>query len=623
MLKRISGLIGFVILSFTVATYAQLAVGDWQIYTSTGTPVKVIDTPQRVYYVSGRSLFGFDKETEEMESYSKNNILNDIDIANIYYNYDKKYLVIVYANSNVDILHDNGKVFNIPDIKNAILTTAKGINDVKFYGDRIYLATDFGIVVLNDKKNEVSESYNYGKKISLIGACDKYWFFVADDGLYYINSDAIKYDIAKWVLLDDVPGTTIYALMPFNDKYLFYSKGGNLHFLDINNGLSLLGTLNMGVMNVDKYYDGFVLRGYVYVAFCKPDIVNGAIQFDGIFNFQNQSDYLVNVLTSSYEKDMSIWALGESGLCHFSMGNNQFVMLKEPFLPNVSNVADPWNLVINDHKLYVSNSGPRRGTEDQYVQTKISILDQGNWSVIDVGEVPLENGKTGNRIYSSYNIAFDPDDSNTFYIGTWFEGIYKISGTECVGHYTSLNSPLSKDWAMAVPNIVFDRDGNLWIAHAGDVGVSMLPKAKQSIDTDELKASDWYQFGYSEIKNNKYAKLLIPNHSTAKWVVYGDWPGSIFAFDDKGTYNTIADDRTKNIVSFMDQDNKTFTPNYYTCIEEDNNGQIWIGTSSGPIVITNPDHVFSDSFRCTRIKIARNDGTDNRHNLLCLSIIIP
>ena len=52
MLKRISGLIGFVILSFTVATYAQLAVGDWQIYTSTGTPVKVIDTPQRVYYVS-------------------------------------------------------------------------------------------------------------------------------------------------------------------------------------------------------------------------------------------------------------------------------------------------------------------------------------------------------------------------------------------------------------------------------------------------------------------------------------------------------------------------------------------------------------------------------------------
>lgn len=52
----------------------------------------------------------------------------------------------------------------------------------------------------------------------------------------------------------------------------------------------------------------------------------------------------------------------------------------------------------------------------------------------------------------------------------------------------------------------------------------MLPKAKQSIDTDELKASDWYQFGYSEIKNNKYAKLLIPNHSTANGSFMGIGP---------------------------------------------------------------------------------------------------
>ena len=92
----------------------------------------------------------------------------------------------MYANSNVDILHDNGKVFNIPDIKNAILTTAKGINDVKFYGDRIYLATDFGIVVLNDKKNEVSESYNYGKNQSDRGElCDKYCFCCRRRSLLY------------------------------------------------------------------------------------------------------------------------------------------------------------------------------------------------------------------------------------------------------------------------------------------------------------------------------------------------------------------------------------------------------------------------------------------------------
>ena len=121
-------------MSFAFLTRAQLAVGSWQIYSSMGDPVKVIDTGDRVYYVSGISLFCFDKETEEMESYNKNNLLNDIDVANIYYNYDKNYLVVVYANSNIDILYDNGKVYNIPDIKNAIMTSSKSVNDVKFYG---------------------------------------------------------------------------------------------------------------------------------------------------------------------------------------------------------------------------------------------------------------------------------------------------------------------------------------------------------------------------------------------------------------------------------------------------------------------------------------------------------
>lgn len=619
MSRRISVLIVLIVLSCTFLTRAQLAVGNWQIYSSMGDPVKVIDTGDRVYYVSGISLFCFDKETEEMESYNKNNLLNDIDVANIYYNYDKNYLVVVYANSNIDILYDNGKVYNIPDIKNAIMTSSKAVNDVKFYGNRIYLATDFGIVVLNDEKYEVSESYNYGKKINKIGASSKYWFLISDESVCYIESTVTKYSLSNWKVLDSVDGNIMYEMLSFNDKYLLYSKGGIVHFYDITqDNLSLLGTLSMGVRYIDRYYDSFVLRGLVFVAFCKPDIVNGQIQIENVFNFGDQSEYLTDVVTSSYEKDQSIWALGEYGLCHFKMENNQVTMLKEPFMPNVLNVANPWNLVINDNKLYVSNSGPRRGTEEQYEKTRMSVLNQNSWTAIDFGELPLVNYKHAASLYSSYKMAFAPDDPNTFYIGTWFEGIYKFTNFECVGHYTTENSPFTKymNWALSVPVVTFDKEGNLWVAHTGDVGVCMLPKSKLSLSTDQLKVSDWYQFKYADIANNKYAKLLIPKRSTPKWVIYGDWPGWVFAFDDKGTYNTTADDRTRKLVSFTDQDNKSFTPNYYTCIAEDHNGQIWIGTSSGPIVITNPDNVFSDSFRCTRIKIARNDGTDNADYLL-------
>ncbi len=616
MSKKVLVFIRIVVFSFAFLVKGQLAVGDWQIYSSIGDPVKVIDTPERVYYVSGISLFCFDKETEEMEMYNKNNKLNDIEVSNIYYNYDKKYLVIVYMNSNVDILYDNGKIYNIPDIKNAILTASKSINDVKFYGNQIYLATDFGIVVLNDEKYEVSESYNYGRKINLVSVCSRYWYLASDEAIYYISKDSIKYNFSDWKQLDSVSGLTIFEMITFNDEYLFYSRNGDVYSYAIGDeGLTLLGTLNMGVRAIDKYYDSIVLRGLVYIAFCS-NIVNGQIQLGNVYNFEGTSNYLVGVVTSSYEKDESIWALGEYGLCHFKMESNQITMLKEPFFPNVLNVSDPWNLTINNNKLYVSNTGPRRGIEDQYVKTRVSVFEDNNWSVIDVGEVPLINYKHDPYLYSTYNLAFDPDDPNTFYIGSWFEGMYKITGNQCVGHYTHQNSPFVLNWAMSVPCAVFDKDKNLWVVSKGSPAICMLPRNKQSVNTDDLTISDWYQFDYSEISNNKYAKFLIPKHSTAKWVIYGSWLGSVFVFDDKGTYNTIADDRTKSFSSFIDQDNKTFTPNYYNCIEEDNDGNIWIGTSAGPIVITNPDNVFNDNFRCTRIKIARNDGTDNADYLL-------
>lgn len=224
MSKRILAFITIIAYSCLGLMRAQLAVGNWQIYSSIGDPVKVIDTEERVYFVSGISLFNFDKVTEEVEAYNKNNRLNDTEVSSIYYNHDKNYLVVVYANSNIDILYDNGKVYNIPDIKNAIMTASKTINDVKFYDNRIYMATDFGIVVLNDEKYEVSESYNYGQKVNLVGACNNYWFMVTSNAIYYIESDAVKYNLDNWKILESVAGTTMYELLPFNDKYLFYSK---------------------------------------------------------------------------------------------------------------------------------------------------------------------------------------------------------------------------------------------------------------------------------------------------------------------------------------------------------------------------------------------------------------
>ena len=92
------------------------------------------------------------KTLKENEHLNRANYLSDSGVKNIYYNNEKNYILVVYQNSNIDVIDvRSGDVSNISDIKNADLTS-KGINDITFAGsNRVVVATDFGFVILHDR----------------------------------------------------------------------------------------------------------------------------------------------------------------------------------------------------------------------------------------------------------------------------------------------------------------------------------------------------------------------------------------------------------------------------------------------------------------------------------------
>ena len=55
----------------------------------------------------------------------------------------------------IDLLYDDGRLVSLPDIRDANLTVSKVINDVKFDGDLIYVATSFGLVVFRESTADV------------------------------------------------------------------------------------------------------------------------------------------------------------------------------------------------------------------------------------------------------------------------------------------------------------------------------------------------------------------------------------------------------------------------------------------------------------------------------------
>ena len=126
-LKKILLLVVAVItISAPSQVLAQNAVGNWIIHTSfVGNDVKCVAEGNRwVYYLTSGNLFRLDKETEETEALSIVNDLSDMGIKQIYYNSNKDYLVAVYDNSNIDIILSDGSVVNMPEIKDALMTTS-------------------------------------------------------------------------------------------------------------------------------------------------------------------------------------------------------------------------------------------------------------------------------------------------------------------------------------------------------------------------------------------------------------------------------------------------------------------------------------------------------------------
>ncbi|MDE7387937.1 MAG: hypothetical protein K2M97_01650, partial [Muribaculaceae bacterium] len=153
----------------TSTALSQQITGSWEAIASYGgIPTRMIETSDKVYTLSQGNLSSYDKKSGEIYYYNKSNILNGDRIANIFYNYDRDYLLISYDDDNIDVLTDDRRVINFPEIMNASLTSAKTINNVAFSGPRAYLATGYGLTVLNVDKGIVEQSGIYDFPIAAV-----------------------------------------------------------------------------------------------------------------------------------------------------------------------------------------------------------------------------------------------------------------------------------------------------------------------------------------------------------------------------------------------------------------------------------------------------------------------
>ena len=574
---------------------AQNAVGDWRIHTSfVGSEVKSIAEGHKwVYYLSASSLFRLDKETGENEALNRSNELSDQTISNIYYNSDKDYLVVVYANANIDVIRSGGKVANMPEIKNAVLTTSRAINDVTFAPGLIYMATDFGYVVIDDSKFVVKESHLYGTPLTSVARVGDVLLISTPNACYCGDANDYYEQLSSFDPADIKTGCRI---RPINDHSFFCLTGWTWWTsMTVNDQGQPQFTTRSLIENrtdlLQKTEGGFLLSvplmNMCYLADEDGLNLEGTEVPDG-------------ELCSSSDGD-TWWAAGPKGL--HQLGSENY------YKPNALSMSSPFWMTYNKASdlLYVSTTAANAilGVESP---TRVNTYDGVQWADVTPEGAPA-NG--------SFWIEFLPDDPDTYFLGTWRNGLLKVVDNEIAVTYDASNSPLRKKYAMH-PVTTIDRYGNVWALQSlenPEHPAMVLPAAKAKLN--ETSEADWLTPTIDGINTGHTVRAIALSTRNSNYDIKmfadGDFQQPIVFWNNDGELSS----RPVQVQysQLTDQDGMPFTWDNVLCFTEDLAGSVWMGSSEG-VVSFNPAQAFSADFRVNHIKVPRNDGTDMADYLL-------
>ena len=205
---------------------AQTAVGKWAAYQSFGDATEVETHGNLTFCLSSGNLYSFDTDDNSIETYNKINRLNDNRISTIAYAPQQQTLIIVYDNSNIDLLTSDGATTNIADLMQSTSVTDKNINDITIDDGKAYLAGGFGIMQLDLEKQEISNTYLFESNVRSVAAKDNVLYAATDDGVYAGEMDRNLLDQGNWTL---VAFEVLDRMATTYDGRMYGMDGGNLY----------------------------------------------------------------------------------------------------------------------------------------------------------------------------------------------------------------------------------------------------------------------------------------------------------------------------------------------------------------------------------------------------------
>lgn len=643
---------------------APSSAEEWRLHASyDGQIERLIDTPKYTYflgtaqnYVKGNQvagtlhgvLFRYDKEGEEMTHLNSQNILSGNIVRAIDYNFERNYLVVAYDDGNIDLVYDTGKVVNIPGLKLADSSLDKTVNNINFdsANNRVWLATNFGYVVINDVLNEVETSRVFN--VPLVGVFpfqDKLWL-ATEDAIYY--GEPKEFDFSNFTKQGDC-GNMI-RIFPVNadEIYLLHGPKGSMYvnkISKVNGNYRRTGVSTVSEVGLEPMKNGFLIIGQRVMQVWDKE--GNVTRHETLYDDRNS--YVGTV-------DGSVFWIsdGRKGISMKRAPRNEsdkWTVLKNAFRPNASAAYTCGSMAYHpQYGMLVRNYGMNlvfNSGNSNYILTPDLLSAYRNMEWVPMAATYREPSMTGLDFYNPNSISIDPQNSDHVYCGSTRHGILRLdlANPEKSLHFSKPNDVLggygkagfvpimpatdpSIFWpercAFAPP--AFDNAGNLWTAYVN-------PDAREGSTFTELwiwtpqdraattatSASPFKKIKIEGLSSGNTPLVLPLTAAKNKNIVlsHGNLNSTpLVIYNHGGTIENTSDDTYAMMRVINDQDGSSVTFNGVFAIYEDQQtGLVWVSTGAG-LFTFDPQEAMKDPSSVRRIKVPRNDGTNLADYLL-------
>lgn len=553
------------------------AVGAWQDHNSFVAVHSLQDVGDRVYAATRSAMFYYDKDDHSVGALTKVSGLSDVGIATFAYDEGTRCLAVAYNNSGLDLLI-GAQAYHISDIRNGNISGDKKIYHVRFHAGRAYLATGFGIVVVNIARGEIEDTYYLGENgqgglVYDVAFLDSLIVAATDNGLLYAPKDARLHISDVWArdTLSPLRGMSVRMLDVCRGRLLAAACTNNpdsmTTFYEVDDGV--WGSWGVGRVESLRYHNGrIVVSHYDYL-----DVFDE--QYSLIESVRDVSTFGMAAWDVDCDDDGTLWmAHPWAGLIQCPQGRAT-AYSHAPMGPFNDDYV--YSLVAANDKLYLCPGGKKPTYESAFIPGSISMYDNKSWTQI-------ARGDNVSDFQDVLYLAADPKNRKHLSATSWGYGVLDIQDNVIQEIYNGTNTdgvlrPYTVDdfSHLRVSGLAYDDKGNLWVTNSlVDNGLAV-----------RYRDGEWAAFDISPLlqglpdDKREIDKLIWDSIYGYKW------------FAGKANRIYLHDGESKLVYVNPNNGSKLET-HTVTCLVQDRSGDIWFGTDKGVKVIYDGYRAFSN-----------------------------